>query len=50
LGWNGKTLNGSTKTVSLEFCCKKIKDTITWVSFKKINTLSLGGSVFIFIY
>jgi len=28
---------------------EKIKDTTTWVSFKKINILSLGGSVFLFI-
>jgi len=35
--------------VPLEFCCKKIKDTTTWVSFKKINTLPLGINLFLFI-
>jgi len=35
--------------VPLGFCYKKIKDTITWVLFKKINTLPLGSSLFLFI-
>jgi len=46
----GKLWNSNTKIVPLRFCCKKIKNTITWVLFKEINSLLLGGSVFIFIY